>query len=144
MAAQKQLLDGLAQIPGVTAVSAATIYRLAMFARLDSGWNMPPPDDYHWAQNSLVSPGYFRTMGISLLQGRDFTEQRPSFYRSNVAIVSEALAREYFPGQNRVGQRFQWGGLALFTIIGVAARCADFRARRRPVSDDLSIDVPGG
>jgi len=77
-------------------------------------------DDFHWAQNSLVSPGYFRAMGISLLQGRDFTEQDLP-RSSSVAIISEAMAREYFPGQNAVGQRFQWGDREVFTIIGIAS-----------------------
>jgi hypothetical protein len=91
-----------------------------MFAKLDSAWKHAASDDYHWAQNSLVSPGYFRAMGISLLQGRDFTEQDlPS--STSVAIVSQTMAREYFPGQSAVGQRFQWGDRELFTVIGVAA-----------------------
>lgn len=58
-------------------------------------------------------------MGISLIQGRDFTEQDT---RKNppIAVVSETLARQFFPGQNPIGQRFQWGDREMFTIIGVA------------------------
>jgi predicted permease len=69
---------------------------------------------------SLVTPGYFRAMGIALVAGRDFTldDRRES---PPVAIINQALSREYFPGQNPVGQRFQWGDRAMFTIIGVAA-----------------------
>ncbi len=37
-----------------------------------------------------------------------------------VAIISEAMARQYFHGQDPVGQRFYWGDRGLFTIIGVA------------------------
>ena len=59
-------------------------------------------------------------MGISLLRGRDFTEQDlPN--TGNVAVISETLAREYFPGQDAIGQRFEWGGRWLFTIVGIAA-----------------------
>ena len=118
-AVQKQVLDGLAQIPGVTAVAAASHLPLSDVRQIGFRLEHAASDDYHWAQNSLVSPGYFRTMGISLLQGRDFTEQDlPT--ATSVAIVNETFAREYFPGQNPVGQRFQWGDRETFTIIGTA------------------------
>jgi predicted permease len=77
-------------------------------------------DDYHWAENSLVSPGYFHVMGISLIRGRDFSQQDRSD-TPHVAVVSQTLARQFFPGQDPIGQRFEWGGLAPFTIIGIAA-----------------------
>jgi predicted permease len=120
MAVQKQLLDGLAQIPGVTSVAVASHLPLSDVRQIGFRLEHAPPDDFHWAQNSLVSPGYFRAMGISLLQGRDFTQQDLP-QSSSVAIISEAMAREYFPGQNAIGQRFQWGDREVFTIIGIAS-----------------------
>jgi len=120
MAVQKQLLESLGQIPGVTSVAVASHLPLSDVRQIGFRLEHAASDDYHWAQNSLVSPGYFRAMGISLLQGRDFTEQDlPS--STSVAIVSQTMAREYFPGQSAVGQRFQWGDRELFTVIGVAA-----------------------
>jgi predicted permease len=77
------------------------------------------PDDFHFAQNSLVTPGYFRAMGIGLREGRDFSEH-DSPQSPLVAIISQTMAREYFPGKDPVGQRFTWGDRGLFTIIGVA------------------------
>ena len=119
-AAQKELLDRLSHLPGVTAVATASHLPLSDARQIGFRLEHAPADDYHWAENSLVSPGYFRSMGISLLEGRDFTEQdRPD--TPNVAIISEKLAREYFPGRSAVGQRFQWGDRAFFTITGVAA-----------------------
>jgi predicted permease len=120
MAVQKQLLDGLAQIPGVTSVAVASHLPLSDVRQIGFRLEHAAPDDFHWAQNSLVSPGYFRAMGISLLQGRDFTQQDLP-QSSSVAIISEAMAREYFPGQNAIGQRFQWGDREVFTIIGIAS-----------------------
>jgi len=77
-------------------------------------------DDYHFAENSLVSSGYFRAMGIQLLRGRDFNDQdRPN--TTPVAIISETMAKQYFAGQDPIGQRFQWGDRDYFTIVGVAA-----------------------
>jgi len=119
-AAQKELLDRLAHLPGVTAVATASHLPLSDVRQIGFRLEHAPADDYHWAENSLVSPGYFRSMGISLLAGRDFTEQdRPD--TPNVAIVSKKLAREYFPGRSAIGERFQWGDRAFFTITGVAA-----------------------
>jgi ABC-type antimicrobial peptide transport system permease subunit len=59
-------------------------------------------------------------MGVALVAGRDFT---PADRRESlpVAIISQALSREYFAGRNPIGQRFQWGDRAMFTIIGIAA-----------------------
>ncbi len=119
-AAQKELLDRLTHLPGVTAVATASHLPLSDTRQIGFRLEHAPADDYHWAENSLVSPGYFRSMGISLLEGRDFTEQdRPD--TPNVAIISEKLAREYFPGRSAVGERFQWGDRTFFTITGVAA-----------------------
>jgi len=119
-AAQKELLNRLSHLPGVTAVAAASHLPLSDARQIGFRLEHASADDYHWAENSLVSPGYFRSMGISLLEGRDFTEQdRPD--TPDLAIISEKLAREYFPGRSAVGERFQWGDRAFFTITGVAA-----------------------
>jgi predicted permease len=119
-AIQKQLLNDLAAIPGVTGVAAASHLPLSDVRQIGFRLEHAAADDYHWAQNSLVSPGYFHVMGISLLHGRDFTMQDLS-NTTNVAIISETMAREYFPHQDPIGQHFQWGDRPLFTIIGVAA-----------------------
>ena len=55
-----------------------------------------------------IAPEYFRTMEIPLLVGRQFTASDNS--RSlPVAIVSEALARKYWPGDNPIGKRVKMG-----------------------------------
>ncbi|HEX3821980.1 MAG TPA: ABC transporter permease, partial [Candidatus Sulfotelmatobacter sp.] len=119
-ATQRQLLNRLAEIPGVTAVAAASHLPLSDVRQIGFRLEHAAADDFHWAQNSLVSPGYFRTMGISLMRGRDFSEQDlPD--TGNVAVISETLAREYFPGRDAIGQRFEWGRRWLFTIAGIAA-----------------------
>jgi predicted permease len=119
-AVQKELLESLQRLPGVKVVAAASHLPLSDERQIGFRLEHAAPDDFHWAENSLVTPGYFRAMGISLLQGRDFTEQdRPD--TTPVAIISEATAKQFFPGISPIGQRFHWGDRALFTIIGVAA-----------------------
>jgi predicted permease len=117
---QKQLLERLSRLPGITAVAEATHLPLSDSREIGFRLEHAAHDDYYSAENSLVSPGYFRAMGIALVAGRDFTldDRRES---PPVAIINQALSRLYFPGQNPIGQRFQWGDRAMFTIIGVAA-----------------------
>jgi len=68
----------------------------------------------------VAAPNYFATMGIPLLRGRDFNE-RDGYEAPFVAIVSEALVRQAFPGQNPIGQRILCGfdSPKPMTIVGV-------------------------
>ena len=56
---------------------------------------------------NLISPGYFTTMRTPLLAGRDFDEHDTKTSLP-VAIVTQGLARRFFPGMNAVGQHFRW------------------------------------
>lgn len=117
---QKELLARLSRLPGVTAVAEASHLPLSDSRQIGFRLEHAAPDDFHWAENSLVSHGYFHAMGIALLEGRDFT---PEDRRDSppVAIISQSLSLRYFPGVNPIGQRFWWGDRAMFMIIGVAA-----------------------
>ena len=117
---QRELLERFSHLPGITGVAEASHLPLSDERQIGIRLEHAAPDDFHWAANSVVSPGYFRTMGIPLLRGRDFDEQdHPGSVP--VAVVSQAFAAQYFPGQDPLGQRFYWGDRALFTVIGVAA-----------------------
>jgi predicted permease len=70
-----------------------------------------------------VTPGYFATLGIRLIAGREFTE-RDDADASEVAIVDERLARAIWPGESALGKRFrgpEWRGGGWVTVIGVVA-----------------------
>ena len=119
IAVQKELLERLAALPGVTRVAAASHLPLSDERGIGFHVEHAAADEFHFAQNSLVSPGYFGAMGIRLLAGRDFTTQDAPGTMP-VAIISESMAREYFHRQDPMGQRFEWGDRGFFTIIGVA------------------------
>lgn len=74
--------------------------------------------------SSYASQNYLKTLGIPLLRGRDFTRQE-SETGAHVAIVSEATARLFWPGEDPLGRHFQLdmnfdGKLTDFEIIGIA------------------------
>src|SRR5262249_24606070 len=73
------------------------------------------------AEEMSISPSYFKTLGIPLVQGRFFNEHDKG--AAHVIIINRELARRYYPGQDPVGKRLQtgdWSPTAPWeTIIGV-------------------------
>ncbi|PYJ96682.1 MAG: permease [Verrucomicrobia bacterium] len=107
----EQLLARLSDLPGVESASAVDGLPLDagrgnMDIALTSIEGSPPatPGEKLVAVQRLVSPGYFRTMGISLARGRFFTG-RDNTNAAPVVIINEALARRYLPGRDPVGKR---------------------------------------
>ena len=91
--------------------------------------------------SSAISPGYFQTMGIPIVDGRDFllTDASPMGPgRGASTIVNQAFAREYFPEQSAVGQMVRIGNdctkaLGTLTIVGVVRdHRPDLRAEAAP------------
>jgi putative ABC transport system permease protein len=94
-----------------------------------------PPGKSITADYATVSPDYFRVMRIPLLRGRFFSEQDlPS--HPNVAIISETLARRYFPNQDPIGRQMKFGfppnSDVSREIIGVVGDVRDEALSRKP------------
>jgi len=142
---QQEILDRLSHLPGVTTVAAASHLPLSDERQIGIRLEHAAQDDFHFTANSLVSPGYFRAMGIPLLRGRDFTAQDTS-NSENAAIVSEAFVRQYLGGADPLGQRFYWGYRTLFTIVGVAqdVHIAALDADPPPMVYDSMFQVQSG
>jgi putative ABC transport system permease protein len=127
VARYERLFPALASIPGVESVSATVGWPMGMYLSngsfaVEGRHIFAPGQDLPYANFRLASPGYFRTMGIPLQRGRDFTD-RDGYDDPFVVIVSEALAREVFPNQDPLGHRIQCGydSMNYMTIVGVAA-----------------------
>jgi putative ABC transport system permease protein len=94
-----------------------------------------PPGKPTTADYATVSPDYFRVMRIPLLQGRFFSEQdSPS--NPNAAIISETLARRYFPNQDPIGRQMRFGfppdSNVSRAIVGVVGDVRDVALSRKP------------
>jgi putative ABC transport system permease protein len=84
------------------------------------GGSKPEAEEGPRARVLNVSPGYFKTMGIPLPLGRDFTE-RDTHNSAPVAIISQSFARRGWPGQNPLGKRFKLlRGQQWIQVVGVA------------------------
>ncbi|HEY4763268.1 MAG TPA: ABC transporter permease [Candidatus Sulfotelmatobacter sp.] len=94
-----------------------------------------PPGKSTTADYATVSPDYFRVMRIPLLRGRLFSEQDSSS-NPNVAIISEMLARRYFPNQDPLGRQMGFGfppnSNVSRKIVGVVGDVRDVALSRKP------------
>ena len=121
-----QLLPRLRAIPGVARAGLASSLPLggmmAYGAYVIDGKPVASPQDAPLADLANVSDDYFRAMGIAVRRGRDFAE-RDAFGAGPVAVVSEALVREQFRGEDPIGRHvLPWGPEGpRFEIVGVVA-----------------------
>jgi putative ABC transport system permease protein len=130
------------EIPGVQAVGAISFLPLTGLGA-GTGFSIegqppPPPGSDYVTNVSVCDDGYFRTMNVPLKSGRFFSE-REMQEKSNVVIVSESLARKYFPSGDALGKRLviQMTRPNVPTeIVGIVGdvRFADFTAEARPTT----------
>jgi len=108
----ERMEDELSAVPGVTGVVAAIVPVLAGDNWGNSlaveGFEAGPDTNTNASFNG-VGPGYFRTMGIPLMAGREFT-RADAFGGPKIAIVNQAFARKFKLGDNPLGKHFGTGG----------------------------------
>ncbi len=119
----RALDDRLRSCEGVLSAATVTAAPLrglsgSRYFQIDNRAETAPGEGRNTAFN-LVSPGYFYTMGIPLLRGRDFTsaDDRES---AAVVIVTEAMALRFWPDDDPLGARIRVGEGPWRTIVGVA------------------------
>jgi predicted permease len=111
------LLEDLMQraetIHGVRAVSAALVSPLSgslWLYSVDIPGYPARPKEVPMTYMNAVGPGYFATIGASLVRGREFT-RRDREGAPYVAVVNEQMAKKFWPGRDPIGQRFKAGAL---------------------------------
>ena len=157
----ERLLSRLQAVPGVAAAGVSTNLPLDQLS-LDSvfeveGHPRTNPADVPITAHRLVSPGYLEALGVKLLRGRliDSTDRAGSI---PVAVVSEELVRQAWPGENPIGKRVRriLPGRAIspwLTVVGVVRDVKEDRFNfriARPVwylpdaqqDDPLPADLP--
>jgi predicted permease len=139
----RDLLPELRALPGVNAAAATTTLPTQVGSNggywLEGG---PTFQQLGIARSpqaifTVVSPDYFRAMGVPIRRGRGFSDG-DTYQAPKVAIINEALARESFANQDPIGRRIQCGldTLDFMTIVGVVA---DVRSRgpQRPAQSEI-------
>ncbi len=119
----RRLIDELARLPGSESASAASIPSMANSNWTNNFYAAQNPTDAIQTWRNFVAPGYFTTLGIPLLAGRDFRDEDDA-HASPVAIVNETFARRFFPGRTAIGERVGLGftaAPATIEIVGVVA-----------------------
>jgi predicted permease len=121
------LEDRLRSIPGVSSAALVDSLPFGNDGGMSSFYIQGRPragnDPGPHGSIRLISPGYFSTLRIPLLQGRDFTDG-DRHTTEQVAIVDEVLARQYWQGQNPIGQHIAFDDAnkgPWFTIVGLVA-----------------------
>ena len=154
----ERVADRLGALPNVRVASLANITPLAG-SRMRTGISVEgytrPADEQPWIDFNAVSHGYFATMGIQMIAGRDFRaednpatspEPTPRTGKNDddepplpppapVAIVNEAFARKFFPNQNAVARHFsesdkKFDMAKSFEIVGVVKNSKYFELRK--------------
>ncbi len=125
-----QLLERVRSLPGIESVAIARVrpfsYSNYSTATIATDGYQAAPDEIPSADYVAVSEGYFATIGVPILSGREFTrnddENAPP-----VAIINETLAEKYWPGKDPIGQRLQvkdkW-----MQVVGVA-KLSNYRTK---------------
>jgi predicted permease len=123
-----RLEQGFAAVPGVQAVTAASVPYIA--DNMSNSYFLPEGENVDRAKKqaeffNVVGNSFFATMGIPMIAGRPFGPQDTAT-SAKVAVINQSLARKRFPNQNPIGKQFK-GGDAKSGWVRIVGVCADTR-----------------
>ena len=119
----RALQEEAAQLPGITAVGLTADLHLSSLNNMSmhivvDGVEPPPGAEFHNVEWSGVTPGFFGAAGVQILQGRNFNQSDDSD-AARVAIVSEAMAARFWPGESAIGRTLHQQDTD-YTVVGIA------------------------
>ena len=133
LAFDRQLLGKIRALAGVESATLANTLPLG-FERIRESVKVegytPRPHEAMDIRSATVGPDYLQTMGIPLVEGRDFTPEDADGSR-RVAVVNQALAERYWPSQKAVGKSV-WAVGGWWTVVGIARNSDYDRLNERP------------
>ena len=145
-AATRQLQDHIRELSGVEAASLSS-WSLFGGQRWSQSIRLPGQETESFSPFYLgVSPGFFETMGIRLLDGREFEPRDTQPERPTAVIVNETFARQFFSGENALGRSFSRLGRPdelTQEIVGVVAD-AKYDRVREPAPPTVYVPYGGG
>jgi len=98
----RQVIERLQALPGVQSASAANDIPVETLRTSGTSFQIlgqaeMPPNERPTTRVRVITPGYFKTLGIPMLSGRDFTQDDQTRPAPQVFIVNETFAKRYFP-----------------------------------------------
>jgi putative ABC transport system permease protein len=137
-----QLSPRVENLPGVRAVSVVSLLPLSgLRAGVTFTIDGKPPASPHEvpsAQYRMISSNYFRTLGISLMEGREFSDQDADGSRG-VAIINETMARRFWPYEHPIGEHLRINDQnptpREVEVVGVVSNVKQFMPDGEPTMD---------
>jgi predicted permease len=135
----RETRERLGALPGILAAAAISSLPLGgqESARMLYVEGQPPPN-LNLAPSAEVreiTPGYFETMGVTMLRGRDFTNHDTAG-QLQVCIINETIMRDFFHGADSIGKRLKLGGTdetnPWFTVVGVVRDVRGYALEMKP------------
>jgi putative ABC transport system permease protein len=109
---QREAVRRLQELPGVQSAATVSIVPLAspgpIYIFWADGHPLPTPSEAPVSSFRVAGSGYFKTMGIPIIKGREFNDYDKAD-TEGVGIVNEAMAAKMWPGEDPVGKRFTVG-----------------------------------
>ena len=132
----------LSQVPGFDAVAlgrSVPVQTGGMATSAAPEGYVPRPNEAMEVEASMISPGYYRALGTSLLRGREFTDADVRDGQ-RVVIVNQAFADRYWPGQDPIGKHVGDISMPPSVVVGVVAT-AKYRSLREDPLPALAVPV---
>jgi macrolide transport system ATP-binding/permease protein len=144
LAAYDRLLGALHTVPGVESAASTSMLPLAGQGQVNfiaAVGDKRPRSERPSANFRFIAPEYFRTLGVTVLRGRPFTDGERDPTRPAPALVSERTAARLWPGQDALGKEFGRGepGEQAFQVVGIVA---DARTTTLEATPPLMVYVP--
>jgi putative ABC transport system permease protein len=144
LAAYDRLLADVHALPGVQSATTSSMVPLAgegqvNFVRVEG--DTRPMREQPTANFRLIASAYFKTMGVSVVRGRAFTDAERDPNRPAPTLISASVAARLWPGQDAMGKRFSRGqpDEQNFEVVGIVA---DARTTSLEAAPPLMVYVP--
>ncbi len=117
----RTIRERLESVAGVEGVTYSDFVPMSIagspYHQLEVEGYVPAPNEQMTVHRATTPPGYFKLLGIPLLDGRDFTEQDDEG-KPLAIVVNQTFARRYFQGRNPIGRTVRVGGQPA-TVVGL-------------------------